>query len=79
MDTVEIVNAAVAGDKETFMSAFNSAIANKVTDALELKKVELASTLITPQETTEVEVPDETNGSETEVDGASSVTEPVES
>jgi hypothetical protein len=79
MDTVEIINAAAAGDKESFMAAFNSAIANKVTDALEIKKVELASTLITPEQTTEVEVADETNGIETEVDGANSVTEPVES
>jgi hypothetical protein len=79
MDTVEIVNSVVAGDKETFMSAFNSAIADKVTDALELKKVEIASNLITPEQTTEVEVADETNGIETEVDGADSITEPVES
>lgn len=78
MDSIKIVDAAVAGDKEAFMAAFNSAIADKVTDALELKKVEMASTLVTP-ETTETEVADETNGIETEVDGASSVTEPVES
>lgn len=80
MDTVEIVNAVVAQDKEAFMNAFNAAIANKVEDALELKKVELASTLVTPEtETIETEVADETNGFETEVDGTDAISEPVES
>jgi len=66
MDTINIVDAVLAGDKETFMQAFNAALSNKITDALEVKKVELASTLITPQEvpqetvaTNEVEGPTE--------------------
>jgi hypothetical protein len=80
MDSIKIVDAAIAGDKEAFMAAFNSAMADKVTDALELKKVELASTLVSPEtQTTEVEVTDETNGIAAEVDGASSIVEPVQS
>ena len=80
MDSIKIVDAIVAGDKETFMQAFQSAISTKVSDALEIKKVELASSLLTPEvSTTETEVADETNGITAEVDGASSVAEPVES
>ena len=45
---VDIVDAALAQDKESFMQAFNAAIAQKVTDALEVKKVEIASSLINP-------------------------------
>ena len=50
MESINIVDAVLAGDKETFMQAFNAALADKVTDALEVKKVELASTLLMPQE-----------------------------
>jgi hypothetical protein len=80
MDSFKIVDAVIAGDKETFMQAFQSALSTKVSDALEIAKVEVASSLINPnQETNEVEVSNETNGIETEVDGANAVTEPVES
>lgn len=65
METVDLVNAAMNQDKEAFAAAFQAAIANKVTDALEVKKVELASTLITP----EVE-PNEVETTEVEVDGS---------
>lgn len=64
METINIVDAVIAGDKETFMQAFNAALADKVTDALEIKKVELASTLITPQEEPSYEV----DGSTEQVD-----------
>jgi hypothetical protein len=67
MDGIKIVDAVVAGDKEAFMSAFNAALSSRVTDALEIKKVEVASTLITPEEAT-----DEVTGSESEVDGSES-------
>lgn len=66
-----MVSSILANDKESFMQAFNAAIANKVTDVLELKKVELASTLMgdqSAQETTnELEV-DDFDMSEVEVD-----------
>jgi len=68
MDSVKIVDAAIAGDKESFMAAFNSAIADKVGDALEVKKVEVASSLITVPET-EVEIDEPTNV-ETEIEGS---------
>lgn len=51
----EIVEAVTLGDKEGFMSAFHSALAAKVSDALEIKKVEIASTLIAPASSEVVE------------------------
>lgn len=51
----EIVEAITLGDKEGFMSAFQSALAAKVSDALEIKKVEIASTLIAPASSEVVE------------------------
>lgn len=61
--SLQAVTAAISGDKEGFINAFNSAIANKVTDALEVKKVEIASNLLGVQ--------DEIQTNETEVDGSS--------
>jgi hypothetical protein len=64
----EIVEAVTLGDKEGFMSAFHSALAAKVSDALEIKKVEIASTLIAPASSEvveeEVEQIDELSGRE---------------
>jgi hypothetical protein len=69
MDNINIVDAAIAQDKDAFMQAFNAAISNKVSDALELKKVEIASTLITtPEEVATNEVEPTT----TEIDGTES-------
>jgi hypothetical protein len=66
MNTIELVNAAIAGDRDAVMAAFDTTIAQKVSDALELKKVEVASNLLNPQE----EVPsDESTEAATEVDG----------
>ena len=53
--SLNTVTAAVAGDKEAFLNAFNSAIANKVTDALEIKKVEIATSLLGNEESNESE------------------------
>jgi phosphatidate phosphatase PAH1 len=67
MTTLDMVNAAISGDKEAFQAAFDATFANKVTDALEVKKVEIASSLITPEvETNEVET------DQVEVDGGES-------
>jgi hypothetical protein len=63
--SVDAVTAAIAGDKDAFMNAFNNAIANKVSDALEVKKVEIASNLLGQEEVTH-----EVEGLETEVDGS---------
>jgi len=46
---VSIVDAAIAQNKDAFMSAFHDAMAQKVSDALEVKKVEVASSLVTPE------------------------------
>lgn len=61
-----IVDAALAQDKDAFMQAFNNAISQKVVDALEVKKVEIASNLLGTQEveTNEIET------TEAEVDGS---------
>jgi hypothetical protein len=64
--TVDAVTAAISGDKESFLTAFNNAIASKVTDALEVKKVEIASNLLGVQ--------DELQASQTEFDGSADVT-----
>jgi hypothetical protein len=63
--SVQAVTAAIAGDKEGFLNAFNNAIANKITDALEVKKVEIASNLLGVQ--------DEIQTSQTELDGSADV------
>ena len=67
--SLDAVTAAIAGDKDAFVNAFNGAIASKVSDALEVKKVEVASNLLGQEEVT-----NEIEGSETEVDGSSDAT-----
>jgi hypothetical protein len=62
-----LVDASVASDKEAFMTAFNAAISSKVHDALELKKVEIASNLLN---TSQEETLDGTENVETEVEGS---------
>jgi hypothetical protein len=71
MENYNLIDAALANDKEAFMQAFNFAISNKVSDALEIKKVEIASNILTqPEDNT-----NEINTIETEVDGANDSTE----
>lgn len=71
-NNLNLVDAVIANDKETFMQAFNNAIADKVSDALELKKVEIASTLVTtPTEVTTNEVEPTTS----EIDGTEATAE----
>jgi hypothetical protein len=65
MDTIDIIDAAIASNKDSFTAAFNAAIMPRVSDALEVKKVEIASNLLTPEETT-----DEFSEPEAEVDGS---------
>lgn len=81
MDTVELVNLAIAGDREALVAAFDNAMAAKVTDALEIKKVEIASNLLDTEGTDEVtdttlEV-DGTDGS-ADADAISATAEPTE-
>lgn len=70
MDAESIVNAVISGDRDAVATAFDAAIAAKVTDALDVKKVELASNLLGTQDT--VEVPNEIQTTEVEVSGAES-------
>jgi len=65
MDAQSIIDAAISGNMDAFKTAFDSAIAAKVTDALDVKKVEIASTLLGTEE-----VPNESETIEVEVDGA---------
>lgn len=69
MDTVELVNLAIAGDKDALTAAFNNAMAAKVSDALEIKKVEIASNLLGTEEA------DETTNATIETDGTDGSTE----
>lgn len=72
MSSLDIVNAALMGDREALVAAFNSEVAGRVTDALEVKKVEIASTILNTEEptneveTTEVEVDGSTDAVDTE-------------
>lgn len=70
MPTIDIINAALAGDRDALSTAFSSEIASRVTDALEVKKVEIASSLLNAEdstnelETTEVEIDGSTNAAD---------------
>ena len=79
--SLQAVTAAIAGDKEGFLNAFNNAIATKVTDSLEVKKVEIASNLLGVQdelETNQTEIDGSTDGNaELSVDSATEVTAEV--
>ena len=44
----QLVDSILNGEKEAFMQQFQTVIASKISDALDVRKVELASTLISP-------------------------------
>ncbi len=69
MSTLELIDLAIAGDKEALSTAFNNAMAAKVTDALEIKKVEIASNLLGTENSNEI------TDTTSEVDGANGDTE----
>lgn len=73
---LDAVNSAIMGDREGFQQSFQAALATKVSDALEVKKVEVASSLLSP-----IEVTNEIENTETEIDGSDSfaATDAVES
>ena len=68
MASIDIINAALAGDKDALSAAFNSEIASRVSDALEVKKVEIASSLLNAEDST-----NELETTEVEVDGSADV------
>ena len=81
MSTLELIDLAIAGDKEALSTAFNNAMAAKVTDALEIKKVEIASNLLGTENSNEItdttsEV-DGTDGS-TDIESDATTAEPAE-
>lgn len=82
MDTIDLVNMALAGDKEGFTAAFNDSIAAKVSDALEVKKVEVATNLLNDEEpndeTIEVDGEDGNADAESDVESDSTAEEPAD-
>jgi hypothetical protein len=51
----QIVDAILQNDQEQFNSAFENAIASKISDALEIKKIEIASSLLSVSNNSPVE------------------------
>jgi len=79
--SLDMVNAALGNDQESFMAAFNAALATKVSDAIEVRKVEIASTLLTPEteETNEVETTEiEFDGSDADDDTSDEIVDDEE-
>jgi hypothetical protein len=79
--SLDMVNAVLGNDQESFMAAFNAALATKVSDAIEIKKVEVASNLLTPEteETNEVETTEvEFDGSDTDDDTSDEIADDEE-
>ena len=58
----QLVDAILQQDQEQFNAAFENAIATKVSDALEIKKIEIASNFLNTQETPAVETETVTAG-----------------
>ena len=58
----QLVDAILQKDQEQFNAAFENAIATKVSDALEIKKIEIASNFLNTQETPAVETETVTAG-----------------
>lgn len=65
-DMLNTVNAAIMGDRDGFQQGFNSLISAKVNDALEIKKIEVASQLLNPN----IETSNEFEKTQTEFDGS---------
>lgn len=71
-NVLDAVNAAIMGDRDGFMQGFQSVIADKITSALEVKKIEVASSLLSPEVSNDIE------NVETEVDGSDASTDIAE-
>lgn len=61
MNMIDLINATINGDKEAAKQAFDTVINSKVNDTLEIKKIEIASSLISPMEQTTVEIETDDN------------------
>lgn len=60
--TQDAVQAAMDGDASTFRSAVNDILMDKVHDAVNLKKIEVASSFMSSDSEEEVEIQGETDG-----------------
>lgn len=65
MNSESLINAILAGNGENAAQMFNAALSSKLSDALDVKKVEIASNLISPAPAA-AEAPVETVVNETE-------------
>lgn len=75
---INLVDAVLSNDADSFAKAFSAAISAKVSDALEIKKVEIASNLLNAVDTEVTAEPTETgavDGSETETNSAEAAAE----
>lgn len=52
---MKLINAIISEDKEAFVQSFRESMAEKVNAILEAKKVEVASTLLVPEQVEQVE------------------------
>ncbi|MEK9697687.1 MAG: hypothetical protein VW270_18115 [Candidatus Poseidoniales archaeon] len=60
--TQDAVKMAVDGDAKGFQSAINDILMDKVRDAVDLKKIEVASSFMSSESEEEVEIEGETDG-----------------
>jgi len=60
--TQDAVKAAMDGDASTFRNAVNDILMDKVHDAVNLKKIEVASSFMSSDSEEEVEIQGETDG-----------------
>ena len=60
--TTDAVKMAMDGDAHGFQSAINDIMMDKVRDAVDLKKIEVASTFMSSESEEEVEIQGETDG-----------------
>ena len=62
MNSESLINAIFSQNAEGAVEAFNGALASKIADALEVKKVEVASNFISSPSAPSVEASAESNG-----------------
>ena len=60
--TQDAVKAAMTGDASTFQSAVNDILMDKVRDAVDLKKIEVASSFMSADSEEEIEIQGDTDG-----------------
>ena len=61
-NTKDAVHMAMDGDAKGFQNAVNDILMDKVRDAVELKKIDVASSFMSPDSEEEVEIQGDTDG-----------------